>query len=220
MSEIVPSLLSADFSVLAEQVALMEEAGAKRLHFDVMDGHFVPNLTFGAPVVKSLRDKSSLHFETHLMVTNPEELLEDFLKAGADTIIVHEEATNHLHRLLNDIKSGGANAGVALNPATALSTVMEIRDELDFLLIMTVNPGFGGQKMIKTALQKVKKAKESIKGDSLLVEVDGGINLDTVRDASNVGTDLLVSGSAIFHSENPVQMFRDLTEKANSNMDS
>ena len=220
MTEIVPSLLSADFSILAEQVALMEEAGAKRLHFDVMDGHFVPNLTFGAPVVKSLRDKSSLHFEAHLMVTNPEELLEDFLNAGAETIIVHEEATNHLHGLLNEIKSGGAIAGVSLNPATPLSSVMEIADELDFLLVMTVNPGFGGQKMIKSALKKVKKAKERIKRDNLLVEVDGGINLDTVRDASNVGTDLLVSGSAIFHSENPVQMFRDLTEKANSNMDS
>ena len=220
MREIVPSLLSADFSILAQQVALMEEAGAKRLHFDVMDGHFVPNLTFGAPVVKSLRDKSSLHFEAHLMVTNPEELLEDFLNAGADTIIVHEEATNHLHGLLNEIKSGGANAGVSLNPATPLSSVLEISDELDFLLIMTVNPGFGGQKMIKSALQKVKNAKESMKGDNLLVEVDGGINMDTVRDASIVGTDLLVSGSSIFHSENPVQMFRDLTEKANSNMGS
>lgn len=220
MTEIVPSLLSADFSILAEQVALMEEAGAKRLHFDVMDGHFVPNLTFGAPVIKSLRDKSSLHFEAHLMVTNPEELLEDFLNAGAETIIVHEEATNHLHGLLNEIKSGGAIAGVSLNPATPLSSVMEVTDELDFLLIMTVNPGFGGQKMIKSALQKVKKAKERIKRDNFLVEVDGGINLDTVRDASNVGTDLLVSGSAIFHSENPVQMFGDLTEKANSNMDS
>ena len=220
MTEIVPSLLSADFSILAEQVALMEEAGAKRLHFDVMDGHFVPNLTFGAPVVKSLRDKSSLHFEAHLMVTNPEELLGDFLNAGAETIIVHEEATNHLHGLLNKIKSGGAIAGVSLNPATPLSSVMEIADELDFLLIMTVNPGFGGQKMIKSALRKVKKAKERIKRDNLLIEVDGGINLDTVRDASSVGTDLLVSGSSIFHSENPVQMFRDLTEKANSNMDS
>ena len=216
MKEIVPSLLSADFSILAEQVTLMEEAGAKRLHFDVMDGHFVKNLTFGAQVMASLRKKSKSHFEAHLMVSNPEERISEFLEAGTDTLIVHEEATNHLHGLLGTIKSAGVKAGVCINPATPLSALDEILDDADFLLIMTVNPGFGGQKMIKSALAKVKKVKEKYGSEELLVEVDGGISLDTVAEAADVGTDLLVSGSAIFKSDNPTEMFKNLTEAANA----
>ena len=216
MKEIVPSLLSADFSILAEQVALMEEAGAKRLHFDVMDGHFVNNLTFGAPLVASLRNKSELHFEAHLMVSNPEERIDEFLEVGTDTLIIHAEATNHLHGLIGKIKSAGVKAGVCINPATPLSAVDEILDDADFLLIMTVNPGLGGQKMIKSSLAKVKKIKEKYSSDKLLVEIDGGISLETVAEAAGVGTDLLVSGSAIFKSDNPLEMFHNLTEAANA----
>lgn len=218
MKEIVPSLLSADFSILAEQVALMEEAGAKRLHFDVMDGHFVKNLTFGAPLIASLRNKSDLHFEAHLMVSNPEERIDEFLKVGSDTLIIHAEATNHLHGLIGEIKSAGVKAGVCINPATPLSVLDEILDDADFLLIMTVNPGFGGQKMIKSSLAKVKKVKEKYSSEKLLVEIDGGISLDTVAEAASAGTDLLVSGSAIFKSEDPLEMFKTLTEAANAGM--
>ncbi len=216
MKEIVPSLLSADFSILAEQVALMEEAGAKRLHFDVMDGHFVKNLTFGAPLIASLRNKSDLHFEAHLMVSNPEERIDEFLKVGTDTLIIHAEATNHLHGLIGEIKSAGVKAGVCINPATPLSALDEILDDADFLLIMTVNPGFGGQKMIKSSLDKVKKVKEKYNSEKLLVEIDGGISLETVAEAASAGTDLLVSGSAIFKSEDPLEMFKNLTEAANA----
>lgn len=216
MKEIVPSLLSADFSILAEQVALMEEAGANRLHFDVMDGHFVKNLTFGAPLIASLRNKTELHFEAHLMVSNPEERIDEFLEVGTDTLIIHAEATNHLHGLIGKIKSAGVKAGVCINPATPLSALDEILDDADFLLIMTVNPGFGGQKMIKSSLAKVKKIKEKYSSDKLLVEIDGGISLETVAEAAGVGTDLLVSGSAIFKSDNPLEMFHNLTEAANA----
>jgi len=216
LKEIVPSLLSADFSILAEQVALMEEAGAKRLHFDVMDGHFVKNLTFGAPLIASLRNKSDLHFEAHLMVSNPGERIDEFLEVGTDTLIVHAEATNHLHGLIGEIKSAGVKAGVCINPATPLSALDEILDDADFLLIMTVNPGFGGQKMIKSSLAKVKKVKEKYKSENLLVEIDGGISLETVAEAASVGADLLVSGSAIFKSENPLEMFKNLTAAANA----
>ena len=218
MKEIVPSLLSADFSILAEQVALMEEAGAKRLHFDVMDGHFVKNLTFGAPLIASLRNKSDLHFEAHLMVSNPEERIDEFLKVGTDTLIIHAEATNHLHGLIGEIKSAGVKAGVCINPATPLSALDEILDDADFLLIMTVNPGFGGQKMIKSSLAKVKMVKEKYSSERLLVEIDGGISLETVAEAASAGTDLLVSGSAIFKSENPLEIFKNLTEAANAGM--
>jgi len=218
LKEIVPSLLSADFSILAEQVALMEEAGANRLHFDVMDGHFVTNLTFGAPLIASLRNKSDLHFEAHLMVSNPEERIDEFLKVGTDTLIVHAEATNHLHGLIGEIKSAGVKAGVCINPATPLSVLDEILDDADFLLIMTVNPGFGGQKMIKSSLAKVKKVKEKYSSEKLLVEIDGGISLETVAEAASAGTDLLVSGSAIFKSENPLEMFKNLTDAANAGM--
>ena len=183
-----------------------------------MDGHFVKNLTFGAPLIASLRNKSDLHFEAHLMVSNPEERIDEFLKVGTDTLIVHAEATNHLHGLIGEIKSAGVKAGVCINPATPLSVLDEILDDADFLLIMTVNPGFGGQKMIKSSLAKVKKVKEKYSSEKLLVEIDGGISLETVADAASAGTDLLVSGSAIFKSENPLEMFKNLTDAANAEM--
>ena len=215
MSEIVPSLLSADFSILAEEVARMEEAGAKRLHLDVMDGHFVPNLSFGNPVVKSLRNKSDLHFEVHLMVQNPADRIDEFLKAGADTLIFHVEADGDDIELIKRIKTGGAEAGISVKPGTPLSSISNLISEIDLLLVMTVEPGFGGQEMIKSALQKVNEVKRMNGTEHLLVEVDGGINLETVREAAEVGTDLLVSGSTIFHSSDPSEMFKTLTRKAN-----
>lgn len=212
MSEIVPSLLSADFSILAEEVARMEAAGAKRLHLDVMDGHFVPNLSFGNPVVKSLRSKSDLHFEVHLMVQNPGDRIDEFLKAGADTLIFHVEADGDDIELIKRIKLGGAQAGVSIKPDTPLSSISNLIPEIDILLVMTVEPGFGGQQMIKSALQKVSDVKKMGGTDNLLVEVDGGINLETVRAAAAAGTDLIVSGSTIFHSTDPAEMFKTLTE--------
>ncbi|MCH7955247.1 MAG: ribulose-phosphate 3-epimerase [Candidatus Marinimicrobia bacterium] len=217
MSKIVPSLLSADFSILAEEVARMEEAGAKRLHLDVMDGHFVPNLSFGTPVVKSLRNKSDLHFEVHLMVQNPADRIDEFLKAGADTLIFHVEADGDDIELIKRIKAGGAEAGISVKPGTPLSSISNLISEIDLLLVMTVEPGFGGQEMIKSALQKVNEVKRMNGTEHLLVEVDGGINLETVREAAEVGTDLIVSGSTIFHSSDPSEMFKTLTRKANLN---
>lgn len=214
MSKIVPSLLSADFSILAEEVARMEEAGAKRLHLDVMDGHFVPNLSFGTPVVKSLRNKSDLHFEVHLMVQNPADRIDEFLKAGADTLIFHVEADGDDIELIKRIKTGGAEAGISVKPGTPLSSISNLISEIDLLLVMTVEPGFGGQEMIKSALQKVNEVKRMNGTEHLLVEVDGGINLETVREAAEVGTDLIVSGSTIFHSSDPSEMFKTLSRKA------
>jgi len=215
MSEIVPSLLSADFSILGEEAARMKDAGAKRLHLDVMDGHFVPNLSFGNPVVKSLRDKSDLHFEVHLMVTNPGNRIDEFLKAGADTIIFHIEADGDAIEMIKRIKAGGAEAGVSIKPETPLSSILTLISEIDILLVMTVDPGFGGQEIRKSALQKVSDVKKIKEAKNLLVEVDGGINLETVGEAAEVGTDLIVSGSTIFHSDNSIEMFKTLTRKAN-----
>ncbi len=217
MSEIVPSLLSADFAILAEEVADMKEAGAERLHLDVMDGHFVPNLSFGNPVVKSLRSRSDLHFEVHLMVQNPGDRIDEFLKAGADTLIFHIEADGDASELIKRIKAGGIEAGVSIKPETPLSSILELIPEIDLLLVMTVDPGFGGQAMIKSALKKVVDVKKMNETGNLLVEVDGGINLETIQEAAEAGTDLIVSGSTIFHSSNPPEMFKTLTRKANLN---
>ncbi|TFB12202.1 ribulose-phosphate 3-epimerase [Candidatus Marinimicrobia bacterium MT.SAG.3] len=217
MSEIVPSLLSADFAILAEEVADMKEAGAERLHLDVMDGHFVPNLSFGNPVVKSLRSRSDLHFEVHLMVQNPGDRIDEFLKAGADTLIFHIEADGDASELIKRIKAGGIEAGISIKPETPLSSILELIPEIDLLLVMTVDPGFGGQAMIKSALNKVIDVKRMNETGNLLVEVDGGINLETIQEAAEVGTDLIVSGSTIFHSSDPSEMFKTLTRKANLN---
>ena len=217
MSEIVPSLLSADFAILAEEVADMKEAGAERLHLDVMDGHFVPNLSFGIPVVKSLRSRSDLHFEVHLMVQNPGDRIDEFLKAGADTLIFHIEADGDASELIKRIKAGGIEAGISIKPETPLSSILELIPEIDLLLVMTVDPGFGGQAMIKSALNKVIDVKKMNETGNLLVEVDGGINLETIQEAAEAGTDLIVSGSTIFHSSDPSEMFKTLTRKANLN---
>ncbi len=197
---IAPSLLSADFSKLGEEVKAVEEAGADVLHLDVMDGRFVPNITFGPLVVSALRPKSKLIFDVHLMILEPEKYIEEFARAGADWISVHAEACPHLHRVVHRIKELGKKAGVALNPHTPPEVVEYLIEELDFVLVMTVNPGFGGQKFIPLCLPKIKKLKGWIedRNPDCLIEVDGGINRETAPSVIKAGAHVLVAGSAVF----------------------
>jgi ribulose-phosphate 3-epimerase len=197
---IAPSLLSADFSKLAQEVKAVEKAGADLLHLDVMDGLFVPNLTFGPLVISSIRPHSNLIFDVHLMIESPERYIKDFADSGADWISIHAEATNHLHRAIWKIKELDKKAGVALNPHTPLEIIKYVLEDLDYVLIMTVNPGFGGQKFIKNCLSKIKELKELIekRGLNTLIEVDGGINAEIAPEVIKAGAKILVAGSAIF----------------------
>jgi len=200
MIKIAPSILSADFSRLGEDVKRVEEAGADLIHIDVMDGHFVPNLTFGPPVVSAIRKVTKLPFDVHLMINNPQEMLSSFVEAGADLITVHAETAPHLHRLLQNIKEQGKRAGVSLNPSTPLSAVEEVLDIADMVLIMSVNPGFGGQKFIPGAVSKIARLRQMIIERKLDVdiEVDGGINPETARQVVAAGANILVAGSAVY----------------------
>ena len=202
MAIVAPSLLSADFVRLAEDIAKVEAAGADWLHLDIMDGHFVPNLTFGPPVVTAIRKITKLPLDVHLMVTNPSELVEPFAAAGADWLTVHMETEPHLHRLITHIRELGVRPAVALNPATPVHTLEEILGDVDMVLIMSVNPGFGGQSFIPAALAKIQRLKQQIvnTGRDVLIQVDGGINKDTSRQVRAAGADVLVAGSAIFGS--------------------
>jgi ribulose-phosphate 3-epimerase len=198
--KIAPSLLAADFLRLGEQVADAEAAGVDRLHLDVMDGHFVPNLSFGMPVIQAVRRKTHLTLEAHLMVTNPHELIDAVIAAGADIVQVHVETASHLDRLLMQIKNQGRRACAVLNPATSLSSLDEVIGLVDEVLVMTVNPGFGGQKLIPYTLDKVRRLRALLDrhNPSCEIEVDGGIDLSTIRDAAQAGADVCVAGTSIF----------------------
>lgn len=204
MKILAPSILSADLSNLAQQIRLVEMGGANWIHCDIMDGHFVPNLSFGPILVEAARKSTKLPLDVHLMIENPDNFLEDFKNAGADSISVHFEEVIHLNRTINKIKDLGAKAGVALNPSTPISFVKDIVEYIDILLIMTVNPGFGGQSFISNSERRIKEAVELRKSSktNFLIEVDGGINNLTISKALKAGSDVFVVGSSIFNSDN------------------
>jgi len=216
--KIAPSILSADFTFLGEQVRAVERAGAEFLHIDVMDGHFVPNITIGPPVVKALRPVSGLVFDVHLMIENPDRYIPEFAAAGADIITVHAEACPHLHRTLQMIKQAGKKAGVAFNPATSPEGLEFVLPMLDLVLVMTVNPGFGGQEFITEMLPKISRVKALLqkeKPDTLL-QVDGGVNVNTASGVVESGADVLVAGSAVFGAVDPATAVAELRRAAQS----
>jgi ribulose-phosphate 3-epimerase len=204
MIKIAPSILSADFARLGEEIREAEKAGADLIHVDVMDGHFVPNITIGPPVVKAIKKVATLPLDVHLMIEEPDKYIEDFVRAGSDSITIHAEASIHLHRSIRFIRDQGARVGVSLNPATPLDELDFILPEIDMVLLMSVNPGFGGQQFIPQVLDKIKILKSMIKKqkNKIEIEVDGGVNTNNAGDVIKAGTDILVMGSAFFHAEN------------------
>jgi len=209
---IAPSILSADFAYLGDALKTLESAGSDWIHVDVMDGHFVPNLTIGAPVVHALRKVTSLPLDVHLMIEKPDALIPDFAKAGADILTVHVEACTHLHRTLQLIKSLGIKAGVSLNPHTPVSVLEPVIDDLDLILIMSVNPGFGGQAFIPYSLEKIKQAKALIGERRIHLEVDGGVGLTNIAEILTAGADTIVAGSAIFNAPNMSETISQLRQ--------
>jgi len=214
MVEIAPSLLSADFTRLAEAIKTVESGGATILHVDVMDGHFVPNITIGLPVVRSLRKATKLVIDTHLMIEEPGRYAVDFVKAGADMVSVHVEADAHLNRTLVAIREAGAKAGVAINPGTPLSSLEEVLQFADFVLLMSVNPGFGGQSFIGTSIPKLQRLRRMIsdRGLRTRIEIDGGIDQENAATVVDAGAEILVAGSAVFGKEDPAAAVRALLE--------
>lgn len=216
MIEIVPSILSADFARLADEIARVERGGASLLHLDVMDGHFVPNLTIGPPVVESIRNTTRLHLDVHLMIENPERYAKSFVDAGANSVSVHYEACRHLDGTLGIIRDAGALAGVVLCPATPVSVLEDVLEVADYVLLMSVNPGFGGQKLIPYVLEKVRKLDRmrQEKKLALPIEIDGGVNRDNLAEVVRAGCDWIVTGSAVFHSPDPEATVREMRQIA------
>ncbi len=218
MPEILPSILSADFAHLGEQVALVEAAGCRMLHVDVMDGHFVPNLTLGPPVVRSLRKVTKLTLDVHLMITDPDRYAPLFIEAGADQVSVHQEVCPHLDRTLRMIQGEGAKAGVVINPSTPVSTLEEVLGVADFVLVMSVNPGFGGQKFIPYTLDKVRRlaALRRDLGLKFAIEIDGGVTQDNIGDVIRAGVDWAVAGASVYGKSDPAAAYQALQQEANA----
>jgi ribulose-phosphate 3-epimerase len=216
MAEILPSILSADFARLAEQIAPLEAAGCRMLHVDVMDGHYVPNITIGPPVVESIRKATKAQLDVHLMIEHPEHFIPAFVDAGANLISIHQEACVHLDRTLRFIRDHGARPGVVVNPGTPVATLDDVLDLVDYVLVMSVNPGFGGQKFIPHAIEKVRQLvwKRKERGLPFRIEIDGGISPETLPQVIHAGAEWLVAGSAIFHTVNPRDTFIEMTRIA------
>ena len=214
MIKIAPSILAANFSKLAEEVKEVEEAGAQLIHIDVMDGHFVPNITMGPIVVEALRPVTKLPLDVHLMIENPDDFIESFAKAGADYITVHFEACPHLHRTIQLIRSFGVKPGVVLNPHTPIESIQHVLEDIDLVLFMTVNPGFGGQKFIHSVIPKIKQLADIIKEKDLAIEIeiDGGINAETIIPCAQAGATIFVAGSAIYNQEDRAKALQDIQE--------
>ncbi|MFT6398701.1 MAG: ribulose-phosphate 3-epimerase [Bradymonadia bacterium] len=216
---LAPSILSADFARLGEEVTAVLDAGADWIHVDVMDGRFVPNITIGIPVVSALRKVTDAPLDVHLMIVEPERYVEAFIEAGADIVTVHAEATTHLHSTLQQIRNAGARAGVVLNPATSETDIEYVLDELDMVLIMSVNPGFGGQSFIDSALRKCERIREAAvaRGLEIDIEVDGGVKVNNIRSVANAGANVFVAGSAIFKSESYADTIAAMRDQLASN---
>ena len=219
MVEIVPSILSANFARLAEEIACVERGGATMLHLDVMDGHFVPNITIGPPVVESIRQATRLHLDVHLMIENPERYVTEFVKAGANSVLVHYEAARNLDGVLQMIREAGAMPGIVLNPATPIEVLEDVIEVADYVLLMSVNPGFGGQKLIPYVLNKVRRLVDMRRAKKLpfRIEIDGGVHRENLAEVVRAGCDWIVTGSGIFHTPDPeatVREFREIAARA------
>ncbi len=212
--ELAPSILAANFAVLGEQIRAVEQGGASLIHVDVMDGHFVPNISIGVPVVASLRKATRLPLDVHLMIEEPERYIEAFAEAGADGLTVHQEATHHLERVLAAIRQAELEAGVAINPATPVATLSEVLDRVDLVLVMSVNPGFGGQSFLPGSLSKIRQLRELREryNYKFRIEVDGGVGPENVADVVRAGADLLVAGTSVFHTPDPAEAVRRMRQ--------
>ncbi len=218
MKKISPSLLSANFSNLEKDIKMLEEGGADLLHIDVMDGHFVPNITIGPVVTEAIKEVSAIPLDVHLMISDPDYYVNAFIDAGADYLTIHAESTPHIHRVVQKIRNRGIKAGVSLNPHTPISVLENILQDIDLVLIMSVNPGFGGQNFIPHSLEKIKKLKQFLKDNNanhIEIEVDGGIKLENIKEVSDAGCDIFVSGSGILKTENPKATIKKMKEIIN-----